>query len=114
MRIADDLRATAGRELVLRLRNTDVAWWEIDVLVDGKHLGSLGQGFSTDPEDLIAELADNLRENFLDEEIWGGWPICPDHGDHPLEPGVDDAGRATWFCPRGRAVAAIGALSTGT
>jgi hypothetical protein len=58
----------------------------------------------------VARLADDLREHSLDEEVWGGWPICPGH-THPLESAVHD-GVAVWVCPvRGGAVVApIGSL----
>jgi len=40
----------------------------------------------------------------------GGWPMCPDHPNHPLRADLDRDGRATWFCPRGRPVAPVGSL----
>src|SRR5438874_1959970 len=29
----------------------------------------------------------------------GGWPICPLHNTHPLEPTTNTHGIATWQCP---------------
>ncbi len=57
-------------------------------------------GYSlADPEALVAEMADNLRESALDEAIWGGWPICIAHTTHPLEPMLLD-GLACWVSLR--------------
>jgi hypothetical protein len=110
-RLADDLRVTTGRQLVLQLaRADDSYWWDIEISLDGNDIGGIGRTFSEEPEDFLANLADALCESHLDEQIWGGWPICPDHGTHPLNAGLHETGKATWFCPHGRAIAAIGAL----
>ncbi len=120
-RIADDVRATTGRDLVVRrgepdvhrpngLEEPDPTWLEIEVVLDGAWVCSFGHSHSLDPEEFVADLAEDLRESALDEEIWGGWPICPDHRTHPLAATVDD-GRAAWRCPVGRVIAPIGTLS---
>ncbi|HZQ83677.1 MAG TPA: hypothetical protein VFA83_02510 [Acidimicrobiales bacterium] len=62
-------------------------------------------------EVFVAGLAEDLREFALDEEIWGGWPICPDHGTHPLEASAE-GGVAAWICPSGRFFAPIGSLAS--
>jgi hypothetical protein len=111
-RIADDLRTTAGMELALRFTPSDgPSWREAAVWLDGKLVVGFGHGFSTDPEHFLAELADYLREEVLDEEVGGGWPTCPDHRTHSLEAGTDEAGVAICYCPRGTTVARIGALA---
>jgi hypothetical protein len=50
----------------------------------------------------VTELADTFQEEFLDEEIWGGWPTCPHHGTHPLEPRLGSESIAAWFGPAER------------
>lgn len=113
-RIADDLRRTAGRELVLRDLEVDqpgYGWFEIEVSLDGEVTGWFQHGHSPDVETFVAELAEYLREFALDEEIWGGWPICPAHKTHPLEAAVV-RGTASWLCPEGRVIAPIGALGS--
>ncbi len=109
-RIADDLLATTGRRLSLDLRVSE-DWWDCDVFLDGQSKGSFGTVFSGIGEAFVVHLADYLCESYLHEEIWGGWPICPDHGTHPLEPSLDDSGVAVWKCPVGRVIARVGSLS---
>jgi hypothetical protein len=106
-RIADDLRRTTGRELGLTF---DLREWDPTyVSLDGVAQGGFGPGLEeVGSEEWLAELADQLQDTALDEEIWGGWPICPDHS-HQLNPRVVD-GIASWVCPRGPTIARIGAL----
>jgi hypothetical protein len=82
-------------------------WIDFDVDLDGGG-PSYGANFPNDEEGFVAFLAGYLQESVLDEEIWGGWPICPLHNSHPLEPAVNSQGMATWFCPDGHAIATIG------
>jgi hypothetical protein len=119
-RIAADLRTTANIDMTLVITPDPeqecwplgTLWLTIDVLLDGTLSGTLGRGFAEgDDEAALAYLAELLREDFLDEEVWGGWPICPLHNTHPLEPTTDTDGNATWQCPGGPAVARIGDLS---
>lgn len=111
-RIAADLATTTGRELELLAEDGPGSWIEFHVFLDGQPRGSFGQGFPSDPEAQLALVAALLREHSLDEEVWGGWPTCPDHHTHPLDPRVDAGGVASWVCPRGRVVARIGDLPT--
>ena len=80
-------------------------------MLDGRILGAFGHGLPGRLEEFVAELTDYLQEGFLHEEIWGGWPLCPDHRTHPLSASVSEAGEATWFCSDGSAVARIGWLA---
>ena len=109
-RIADDLHRTTGHVLEVRDLSRAGGWCEADVVIDGSILGGFGQGFSEPSEEFVAELADYLQEMFLHEEIWGGWPLCPQHLNHPLAAGLSGTGEATWFCSDGSAVATIGRL----
>jgi hypothetical protein len=109
-RIVDDVFATTGHRLVLELNPAPDYWWDCDVIFDGIVQGTTGFTLPVNEEAFVVELADQLCEGYLHEEIWGGWPICPDHGTHPLEPSLDQSGNAVWLCPIGRAVARIGSL----
>lgn len=112
-RIANDLRRTVGKDLVLDMRlgtqepsdHDEWDWWEFDVSVDGEREGTYGTNLPADEESFVVRLAD-----YLDELVWGGWPMCPDHKTHPLEPGLDEEATAVWKCPQGRIVARIGEL----
>jgi hypothetical protein len=109
-RISDDLAATTGRRLELLADAGTGAFIEVHVFLDGEPHGGFGRSLAADPEAQLAEVADLLREHTLDEAVWGGWPICPDHHTHPLDPCLDPDGLASWRCPRGRFIARIGDL----
>ncbi len=111
-RIAADLAATTGRELELLAEPGPGSWIEVHIFLDGQPHGSFGRAFPSDLEAQLALVADLLREHTLDEEIWGGWPTCPDHHTHPLDARVAEGGVASWVCPRGRVVSRIGDLFT--
>ncbi len=122
-RIATDLQTTTGVELTLTIKADPqqecwpdgAVWLEVDVRLDGRLCGSMGRGFPvSDDEEALAYLADLLREDFLDEAVWGGWPICPLHNTHPLEPMTNGDGVATWQCPAGTMIARIGDLGRGS
>jgi hypothetical protein len=116
-RIADDLRRSTGRELVLRdvsdLGEAEAGWVNIEVYLDGAALGSFRHGgHSPDVEVFITELADDLTEFVHDKRISGAWPTCPDHGTDPVEADAID-GVACWRCPvDGRVVSVIGSLGS--
>jgi hypothetical protein len=110
-RIADDLLITTGQRLVLDLRPGADHWWDCDVFLDDKPKGSFGTYFPEVGEGFVVQLTDYLCGSFLHEEVWGGWPICPDHRTHPLVPSLDDSGMAVWKCPEGPTIARIGSLS---
>jgi hypothetical protein len=111
-RIAADLRATTGRELVLRCHAGTGGWADVEMSLDGEGLGAFGHTFPADPESALANLAGDLQEFALDREIGGGWPTCPDHHTHPVEARTNSSGRAAWFCPAGGQIAEIGELTT--
>ena len=112
IRIVADFRITTGRELELKVTSEPgTAWLSVEVTLDRELIGTMGRGYClADPEALLVEMADSLREFALDEAIWGGWPTCIDHHTHPLEPVLVD-GLAYWVCPdTSRAVSPIGQL----
>ena len=115
-RIARDVLSSAGYDLrlVLTPSSTDeheLRWFDADVWIDGKASSAFGTYFPEDPEAFTAELADYLTVH-TSQTIWGGWPICPSHGTHPLQAKLDVAGQAIWACPTsGQTVARIGDLA---
>ena len=110
-RLGNDVRSTTGRVLQLDLDHG--AGLVCHVTLDGNHLGSVGRSWClADPEVLLAELAEDLQEHSLHEAIWGGWPTCPRHHTHPLEPKVVDE-IASWMClTDDEVIAAIGELTS--
>ena len=42
-RIADDVRATAGSEVEVRVREVHDDWWESEVVVDGRIVSTTGR-----------------------------------------------------------------------
>jgi hypothetical protein len=109
-RIADDLFSTTGQTLFLHIRPGYEAWCDVDVLLDERALGSFGRNFPSNQEEFIADLADYLCEFAFDGQVEAVWPLCPDHGTHPLEATLDENHRAVWRCPSGRIVADLGEL----
>ena len=52
-----------------------------------------------DVDDMAEHLAARIQEWVIEEQdVWGAWPQCPDHG-HPLDPWGDE-----WVCPTTRQV----------
>lgn len=101
-RIVRDFASTTGRNLALNAEfDESNTWLNIGAALDGRLIGSFSASESPDEEVLVVDLADRLREFALDEEVWGGWPICPTHRTHPLEAALDRDGRAAWLCPNG-------------
>jgi hypothetical protein len=86
--------------------DADWEWWDFTLTLNGEPIGSFGTYFPPTSEDFTAHLADYLQEH-LSQAIWGGWPMCPDHPNHPLVANVSHK-KAVWSCPRGREVAQIG------
>lgn len=109
-RIADDLFRTTGKRLNLRFSREVSDWWDVELDLDDEPNGSFGQYFPSDPEEFVVALADYLCESYLSVEVWGGWPICPEHKSHPLDPRLDKAKVAVWCCPKGTARQTIGHL----
>jgi hypothetical protein len=113
-RIVRDFEATTGRNLQIDAKFDGLeSWLEVVVTIDGRLVGSFNSSPSPNVEVFIADLANQLREFALDEEVWGGWPTCPVHGTHPLEAGVGAGGTASWRCPISGAAYAIGGLESG-
>jgi hypothetical protein len=77
-RIAQDLFNTAGRKLVVNDSDRDDIDGVIEVTVDDQLRAGLALVWDPcNAEEAVARLADDLREHSLDEEVWGGSPICP-------------------------------------
>jgi len=64
-----------------------------------------------DVERLLAHVAEQVGDNLWPDELTDPWPLCPVHGDHPLQPGIV-SNRAVWQCLRDEAfVVRIGELT---
>lgn len=113
-RIATDFHDWTGRMIELRafpaIGFPDAT--EYEVWIDAEHVGSVEQMYDDEyPEASLTELAEQLCVEHLHEFINGGWPTCPEHNTHPLEPQfINDV--AVWECPKGDVVVRIGELRT--
>jgi hypothetical protein len=115
-RIAHDLVVDSGDVLGMSASynsaeriDGDWEWWDFTLTLNGEPIGSFGTFFPSSSEEFTAHLADYLQEH-LSQAIWGGWPMCPDHPNHPLVAQVSQE-RAVWSCPIGREVSRIGDLA---
>ncbi len=53
----------------------------------------------TDIERLLAEVTLEVADNLWPDDLTDPWPVCPSHGDHPLQVQFA-AGSAAWVCLR--------------
>lgn len=84
---------------VCLVADDDVRWGEVATnFVDGEELGIAAQ------EELLAEVTFEVADNLWPDELTDPWPLCPRHGDHPLQVRVAH-GKAAWVCLRDQAVA---------
>jgi hypothetical protein len=102
-RLADDLRDSTGRVLEITFDPVPdlegSRGWEVAVAVDGSPAGE-GSWYtlSDDPEGRLVSLSDYIQDMYLNEEVWGGWPLCPRHPTRPIWPVVGSDARAKWRC----------------
>jgi hypothetical protein len=115
-RISKDVLTATGLQLGLKF-SRDVSqgrpfgdeWWDCETSFNGERGSGFGTFLPSGAEGLVAYLADYLQEHFS-QEIWGGWPICPDHETHPLVAELEMTATAVWKCPKGRVISRIGDL----
>lgn len=55
-------------------------------------------------EQVVLELADEVATNLWPDEMTDPWPLCPEHGDHPLLQAIV-RGKASWYCTRDQRIA---------
>jgi hypothetical protein len=82
------------------------SFWALGVTVEGQSWGSVGVRFEPDdPTELSAHKAQQeltLAYQSVIDNVWpyddtDPWPLCPKHGDHPLQPRLlSDVG--SWVC----------------
>ena len=109
--LATDFEMTTGRSLELELETGLHGWLSFRVSVDHTFKGSFGTIYPKDDVNRLVQLANDLSAGFLGDEVGSsGWPVCPDHGTHPLNATSDASHQAVWKCPTGRIVARIGEL----
>jgi hypothetical protein len=94
----------------------EVSGWFSGLLVrfeSGSESGRDVPDWGRDLQTALVAVADFVMEP-VTEELWSGWPVCPDDG-YGLDPEVAD-GRAIWRCrsPQKEVVAAIGELGAAT
>ena len=109
--IATDFGTTTGKSLELDPDDGPDGWGGCQVSVDQVVKGSFGTTYRGGNVERLVQLANDLTAAFLGEAVGAGrWPMCPDHGTHPMHAAVDAAHQAVWQCPGGRDVANIGEL----
>jgi hypothetical protein len=59
---------------------------------------------ANDGDDLLASVGSDVADDLWPDELTDPWPVCPRHGDHPLQLQLDRGG-AAWVCFRDPAVA---------
>ena len=101
-RLADDLERTTGHRLDITFtweQWSEDDYWMVGYLTDGSQRGAfMARWKALDGEHMLAELADRLCESHLHEEIWSGWPMCPNHPTRPMWATVNEDGQAVWQC----------------
>ncbi len=116
-RLEADLR-TRFSEIVVRLVKDDDGLWMCRVNNGSEHWGEASTWFDEHDDDLsqeeaerlLADITFNVADNLWPDELTDPWPLCPLHGDHPLNPRFT-AGRAAWVCLRDAGVVIpVGAL----
>jgi hypothetical protein len=75
----------------LAVRDVDQSWGEVDSNVDDDALSP------SEVEAEAARLAVDIFDNLWPDELTDPWPLCPAHGDHPLDPAMAE-GKASWSC----------------
>ena len=108
-RLASDLR-TRFPEIFVRLAKDEEGVWSVRVLDGLEWWGEASTWFNEDdelsPEEserLLADITFNVADNLWPDELTDAWPLCPQHGDHPLNPDFV-AGKAAWVCLQDRGV----------
>lgn len=107
-------------EADLRLRFPDVVvrfgpdfdgTWVCHIDEDGVYWGHVTTSFHdeddlspTELERLLADVTVDVADNLWPDDSTDSWPVCPRHGDHPLQVRFVD-GLAEWVCLQDRSVA---------
>ena len=121
----ESLAARLGRDLRTRFPAIEVAVHRsedgmvCEVIDGGQAWGAItlvedeADAFShAEVEAFIASVVTNVTDNLWPDELTDPWPLCPAHGDHPLQPALV-GGQAVWRCLRGGPVVPVGELSAG-
>ncbi len=110
LRVERDLR-TRFPQLTVQLVFDPEDGWVCDVHDGLAHWGWVGTWAETDAvptplevEDFTTTLACDVADNLWPDELMDPWPLCPTHGDHPLNPQLANR-RAVWACARDSRVA---------
>jgi hypothetical protein len=113
-RLGRDLR-TRFPEIEVRVRASDDGmvcevsdggdtWGAVSLLEDE------ADAFShAEVESFVAAVVANVADNLWPDDLTDPWPLCPAHGDHPLQPGLV-GGQAAWRCLHGGPAVPMGEL----
>ena len=111
--VVADFRTTTGKSLELELDDGPDGWVGVRVSVDQVVTGTFGARYPGGDVERLVQLTNDLTAGFLGDAVGARWwPMCPDHGTHPMHAAIDAAHQAVWQCPGGRVVAKIGELNT--
>ncbi len=93
-------------EWVCRIDDCGLSWGDVATNFDDRAVLS-----PRETEQLLAEVTIEVADNLWPDDLTDPWPLCPHHGDHPLQAQFF-ADQAVWLCFRDSSVAvAVGALS---
>lgn len=120
----ESLSARLGADLRTRFPAIEVRVWQSDgemvceVLDDGESWGQITLDVAEDDEFspsevelFVARVVTNVTDDQWPDELVDPWPLCPEHPDHPLQPGLV-AAQASRRCLRdSQIVVAIGRLN---
>ena len=116
-RLQADLRLRFP-EITVRFARDEDSWWMCRVEDGVLHWGNAPTNFDDDEpshcdtERILAEVTIEVADNLWPDELTDPWPLCPRHGDHPLQAQFV-AGQAVWLCLRDTSVMVpVGALDS--
>ncbi len=114
-RLQADLRLRFPEITVRFVREVD-GWWVCRVEDGVLHWGDAVTNFDDDghsygdTEWILAEVTLEVEDNLWPDALTDPWPLCPRHGDHPLQAQFV-ANQAVWLCLRDSSVMVpVGAL----
>jgi hypothetical protein len=97
--IQHDLRLV-DREASIEWMTEDGEWW-YHVLGASATFDSVGlieePSDEAERQSAVLSLVWNIANNLWPDDWTDPWPVCPTHGDHPLEPTMW-RGKAAWVC----------------
>jgi hypothetical protein len=102
-RLQADLRTRFPGIVVRLVKDEDGLWlWSVQNGPDrwgevGTQLDEEDHLSPEEAEHFLADLTFDVADNLWPDELTDPWPVCPLHGDHPLNPRLA-GGKAAWVC----------------